>query len=100
MGSDQSTTDYIAKLDAINAEYARAATSTTTTSAPPLEFHNEADLSTHNDVSVESSDSHLDQSNHGFSFVNIPLHAPPVACQAVPQTTPNCLLSSTPPLSL
>ena len=45
--------------------------SPTTAAPPPVVFHDEADLSVTNDVSHESSNVHLDQSNHGFSYINL-----------------------------
>ena len=36
-----------------------------------MEFQDEADLSVTNTVNSESSDVTLDQSNHGFSFINL-----------------------------
>ena len=44
---------------------------TSTTAAPPVVFHDKADLSISNDINHESSDVHLVQSNHGFSFINL-----------------------------
>ena len=51
-------------------EWLRTSTTTTTTSAPPLVFEDEADLSVSNEIHQEFHDVSLDQSNHGFSFVN------------------------------
>ena len=69
MGSAQSVHDIIKEQDEQQRleEWNKAST---TTAAPPV-FHDEADLSVTNDVSHESSDVHLDQSNHGFSFINL-----------------------------
>ena len=36
-----------------------------------MEFQDEADLSVENNISNESADVTLDQSNHGFSFINL-----------------------------
>ena len=44
---------------------------TSTTATPSVVFYDEADLSVTNDINHESSDVHLDQSNHGFSFINL-----------------------------
>ena len=53
------------------AEWKKTSTTSTTTIAPPVVFEDEADLSVTNNISNESKDASLDQSNHGFSFVNI-----------------------------
>ena len=54
------------------AEWKRTSTTTTVAPpAPPMVFEDDADLSVHNKVNQESSDVHLDQSNHGFSFINL-----------------------------
>ena len=50
----------------------RKRTFTTSTVAPlPVAFKDEADLSVTIKISDESNDVHLDQSNHGFSFINL-----------------------------
>lgn len=67
MGSAQSATDYIKELDQIDAEWA---TSTASPASPPLVFHEDTDHSVNN-VSVDSRDIHLDQSNYKFAFVDI-----------------------------
>ena len=69
MGGAQSAHDTIKEQDeqAQLEEWRR----TSTTAAPPVVFHDEADLSVTNDIDHESSDVHLDQSNHGFSFINL-----------------------------
>ena len=53
------------------AEWKRTSTTSTTTPAPPAVFHEDADLSVTNEISDESSNVSLDQSNNGFSFVSI-----------------------------
>ena len=70
MGSPHSIHEKIRKQDERIAEWHRTAT-TTTTPAPSLEFHDEADLSVKNNVHNESADITLNQSNHGFSFINL-----------------------------
>ena len=70
MGGAQSVHDKIREQDERIAEWERTSTSTTT-QAPPLVFHDEADLSVSNKINHESADVHLDQSNHGFSFINL-----------------------------
>ena len=52
------------------AEWKRTS-STTTIAPPPVIFEDEANLSVQNEVTNESSDVHLDQSYHGFSFINL-----------------------------
>ena len=69
MGGAQSVHDKIREQDERIAEWER--TSTSTTQAPPLIFHDEADLSVSNEINHESADVTLDQSNHGFSFINL-----------------------------
>ena len=44
--------------------------SSTTTPSPAIAMEDESSLAINNSVSSESSDISLDQSNHGFSFVN------------------------------
>ena len=70
MGGAQSVYDKIKEQDKRLAEWERTSTSTTTT-APPMEFHDEADLSVSNEINHEFADVTLDQSNHGFSFINL-----------------------------
>ena len=70
MGSTHSIHEKIRKQDERIAEWHRTST-TTTTPAPSQEFHDEADLSVENNVHNESADVTLDQSNHGFSFINL-----------------------------
>ena len=68
----QSTQDLIDRIN--SEEHVREwlrTSSTTTTPAPPVIFEDEADLSVHNDITSESHDVTLDQSNNGFSFVNV-----------------------------
>ena len=69
MGSAQSVHDKIREQDERLVEWER--TSTFTTQAPPLVFHDDADLSVSNEINHESADVHLDQSNNGFSFINL-----------------------------
>ena len=70
MGSAHSITEHIKERDCQDAQRERERTSTTTTSAPSMVFEDDADLSVHK-ANHESQDVYFDQSNHGFSFVNI-----------------------------
>ena len=70
MGGAQSVYNKIREQDERLAEWERTSTSTTTP-APPMEFHDKADLSVSNEVNHESADVTLDQSNHGFLFINL-----------------------------
>ena len=70
MGSPHSIHEKIRKQDERIAEWHRTST-TSTTPALSQEFHDEADLSVENNSHVESADVTLDQSNHGFSFINL-----------------------------
>ena len=69
MGGAQSVHDKIREQDERLAEWER--TSTSTTQAPPLVFHKDADLFVSKEINHESADVHLDQSNNGFSFINL-----------------------------
>ena len=66
MGSAQSIIDEYNEEKSVE-EWMNA--STTTAAPPPVVLHDEANLSVTNDISHESSDVHLDQSNHSFSDI-------------------------------
>ena len=71
MGSAQSIINDMQERDKQDSLCAFQRTSTTPTTAKPMVFEDDADLSVHNEVNHESNNVHLDQSNLAFSFINI-----------------------------
>ena len=69
LGYGQAIIDDLREQELIE-EWKRTSTPSTV-ALPPMAFKDKADLSVTNEISHESSDVHLDQSNHGFSFINL-----------------------------
>ena len=52
-------------------EWQRTSTSSTTTASPPIAIEEDADLSVNTQITKNSEETSIDQSNNGFSFINI-----------------------------
>ena len=76
MGSSYSVVEYVQELDCIDTERSakraeKKRLRTSTTPAPPMVIAEDADLSVNNHISQSSEETNIDQSNNGFSFINI-----------------------------